>query len=65
MASLLFNEDVRKQIKDEISGSGSGEVMFVAKVSADREICSARPVARGNSVSVPALLPHRFCDYQQ
>ncbi|MBN1647860.1 MAG: helicase c2 [Spirochaetales bacterium] len=58
MDRLFFSNTVQKMIAAEIADAGGQEVMFVGRVSQDREISSAVPVARGNGISVPALLPH-------
>ena len=58
IASLTIPEQSADIIKKEILAADNLEVMFVAAINEKREIINPRAVARGNAVSVPALLPH-------
>lgn len=57
-SKLVFPDETITLLQKEIVQAEDQEVMFVASVSEKFELKNARAVARGNNVSVPALLPH-------
>ncbi len=54
MDNLQLGDQVKTSIRQLIAGADGNELFFVAQVE-ERQITSAEVVARGNSVSVPAV----------
>lgn len=49
---------LRADMRNKIAETGGNEVLFIAETDKEGNIQSIKTVARGNSYSVPALMPH-------
>ncbi|MFP4441704.1 MAG: helicase C-terminal domain-containing protein, partial [Spirochaetia bacterium] len=57
-ASDRIPADFRSDMRNKIEETGGNEVLFIAETDEDGNIETINTAARGNSYSVPALMPH-------